>query len=309
MTLADLDLVVQDDAEAEEEWGALSALLDPLLTAETAEELWVELCLHDIGEASADGFDGEMALRRLHGDGQPDAVTTALVLLTSWRHRRCTARLVRRLAESGVLDESELDELAAALLDGDEFGLAVPAQWLGPWLTVTVDAPDDGGEGVEAASDGGACGGEGNEDACPGDGCDGEWMESSKVALPPRRIAPPLRRWAAARIVSRDTSRLAAVVERTEALERRHAAAAMAGLLDAADRLAAEDASALIERGVPWPDKTVRKLALTALAGYGDVARARALATVDADASIRAFAPRLVERAAGSEPSGPPTLF
>jgi len=251
-----------------------------LREAPTAPELWQELVLHDVGGSTTDPRDAELAFSRLHADGQPDAVTTALLLLTAWRWRRCTGDLLSRLVDTGLLADEALDELALIALFDDQAHFSVPAAFFsGPVFVLAADKP----EMVEEDDD--------PEPDLAGDD------------HPPRMhrpMQPPLRRWAAGRLLRRDGNRLEQIRARIGGLEARHAAAAMAGVLDALDALSPEQSDRVVAEALDWPDRTVRRLALRELVERGQATEARQRAGADRDASIRASAAML---------AAAPTLF
>lgn len=59
-----------------------------------------------------------MLFRRYHGDGQPGAMDTALLLCTDDRWREATGRLIEDIAGSGALPEDDLLALAEHFLGG-----------------------------------------------------------------------------------------------------------------------------------------------------------------------------------------------
>jgi hypothetical protein len=65
---------------------------------------------------SHDAFESLLLFRRsVHGDRPEGAAETAMMLLlTDWRWRRGTGRLVRAIEESGLVPEDDLDLLARA---------------------------------------------------------------------------------------------------------------------------------------------------------------------------------------------------
>lgn len=210
--------------------------IDPLRSAASPPELWLALLLHDMGGESSDILPAEECLRRLHGSGQPGAVQTALLLITAWRWRRCTARLIGPLVATGVLDDAELDELASRCLE-DTAAFTVPASTFdGPTVVLaswnrTDDQSDNPGVPVHA----------------------------DRVMT--RLLPPPPRRWGAARRLTQHPEELQGLLARIAELEPRHAAAAMTGVLDAHDHLPVQAAADVVARALTWPHAGVRKLA------------------------------------------------
>jgi hypothetical protein len=262
-----------------DEFAALNA-------AATAPELWNELLLHEPRGSTTDPQDALAALLRVHSAGEPGATVTALLLLTASRWRRCTAPLLRGIHASGLLSDDDLDELAEVGLFDDEAGFVVPAEvFAGP--TVALPREDDGGAVAAEPAD------------------DAPRPDDLPDAVMSRRLQPPLRRWAAGRLLRRDPERLAEVRERIRRLDPSAAAAAMCGVLDALDALPPEPVDRLLRDASRWPHKSVRLPALQLMAERGQRAEAARRAEADPDATIRAAAATL----AGPSTDGPATLF
>jgi hypothetical protein len=79
----------------------------------------------------------------------------------------------------------------------------------------------------------------------------------------PREVRPPLRRWAAARLVRRDPPSWPPILRRSGELDARGAAAVMRGLLDAIGSLPEPAQSLICRRAAGWPQLDVRKAAGT----------------------------------------------
>lgn len=254
-----------------------------LRAAATAPELWRRLLLFDAHGSGADLREAEDALRRLHSDGQTGAATTALVLLTSWRWRRRSDELLRRLLAAGVLDDTDLDELAEVGLQ-DEARFVLPGAVFSGISIVLPDRDEPAPDLVERDLD-------------------------PREVLPvrvERPLRPPLRRWAAGHLLQRYPHRLDEIRQRTGCLPARDAAAAMGGVLDEIEVLAKQQADEVVRDGLDWPHKSIRLRALRLLASGGHPAEAVARAQGDPDASIRAAAPQLLTP---PSPAGPATLF
>lgn len=260
--------------------------LAALDTAVTAPELWHELLLREPPGSTTDPEDAVAALRRLHSAGEPGATVTALLLLTAWRWRRCTAPLLRRIVASGLLADDDLDELAEVGLFDDEAAFVVPAAvFVGP--IVTLPPADDGAAVATEPSD------------------DVPQPDDLPDAVMSRMLQPPLRRWAAGHLLRRDPARLADVRERIRMLDPSAAAAAMCGVLDALDALPPEPVDRLLRDASRWPHKSVRLPALLLMAQCGQRAEAVRRAEADPDAKIRAAAATL----AGPSTEESATLF
>lgn len=111
----------------------------------------------------------------------------------------------------------------------------------------------------------------------------------------PHEIFPPLRRWAAERLVRRDLMSWSHVYPRARALESRGGAALMAGLLDAADALADPVRRLVVNVAVGWPRGDVRKAGLVLLAARDGVQSAHDRAMLDPNAQIRAWGASLLD--------------
>lgn len=274
-----------------------------LWSATTADDLHRILALQPPIRRSADA-DEPFALLRKHHETEPSgSAVTAMLLVTDLRWRGGVRNLVHRMAESGILDEEELDLLAQTFLAADDAVYwQLPDEWWGDDVVVVVI--DDGG-GVTAT----------DEDESAPEG----------PAVVRRQVAPPLRRWAAAHTVRGDSGPWGPVLARARALDASGGAAVAAGLLDAIDRLLPQVQEVLLGQSILWPDHSVRRLGLARVAQQQGPAAAYALARDDPNARIRAWADSLMnpsptpERptAAGSQrrmaPSDdapePPTLF
>lgn len=233
-----------------------------LLTAENAAELHRRLLLGPRC-AELDPAHGETLLRRYHGEGQPDALETAVLLCTDWGYYRGTAGLIARIAGSGLLTEAELDELADHLLQ-PVVVVEVPADWFGPAFVIPLGGALGSGSDVPVAAQG--------------------------AAIMERRIRPPLRRWAADRRMRQLEGSLEELEELCAELDAADAAAVVQGMCDAVEVLDDETAEAVLAKAVRWPRAQVRKIALDQLVARGEEQRARGLARQDPDAKIRRWA-------------------
>ena len=150
---------------------------------------------------------------------------------------RVTSRLIAAIADSGLLGTAELDELAESFLS-HEHVISYPLTWVSPdWLEVELDA----GTGRTYTV---------NEDT---------------LAQHRPSFEPPLGRWAAARVLRADPSRLDDLLRSARAFEPRHRDVLVHGLLDAADGLDENRQRSLIRRGLESAQATVRSTALDRL--------------------------------------------
>jgi hypothetical protein len=216
--------------------------------------------------ASSNHWDAGLLFRRHHGDGQPGALETALLLCTDLRWRRATAGLIAEIAGSGVLDGNELAVLAESFLYEAVIWEA-PAAWTeGAWIEIVLSESADGDDGPA-------------EDDPP----------TGPLEVR-REVRPPLRRWAAAELLRQRPERLDDVFARKQTLSARDAAAVVAGIIDASDALDQQRAQRVLEIGLGWPAGWVRLVALERLAGGHSLDAARRLAADDPDARIRRWA-------------------
>lgn len=249
-----------DPEEGLREWLALG-------NAPDADTLHQVLVMYSPIRHSADTLEPIGLLRRVVETEPEETFTTAFLLLTDRRWRRGSSQLARRVEESGCLDDDELDELAQLFVAADRaLFWAVPDHWFGDEELVIGEADADG-RGQEA-------------DEAP-----------IRVA---REVHPPLRRWAAARLVRSDLVSFDAVIERTGAVCARAAAAIMLGVLDAVDALDAAARDRLIDDAVLWPEHRVRRAAIELVSTRDGDEAAYGLAIRDPNARIRDWAPSLL---------------
>ncbi|WP_163570433.1 hypothetical protein [Fodinicola feengrottensis] len=118
--------------------------------------------------------------RRLHGAGQPGPVDSALLLCTDWRWRRTSSRVLAGILATEILNDEQQDQLAEELLWPEKATYEYPLGWLGSTfieidLSPTARAPKQRTV---------------HEDP-------------TTPMTAERRVWPPLRAWAAERVVSR----------------------------------------------------------------------------------------------------------
>lgn len=268
-----------------------------LWTAENAEALHQVLVLHPPVRQSSDAFEPMALLQKHHATEPATSATTAMLLLTDRRWQGGVSHLIRRIAESGILDEKELDFLASMFLAADDAVFwPIPDGWFSG-ETVSIALEPDG----------------------EGDVVDEDETEGPVVAR--REVWPPLRRWAAAHELQREPVRWEALLARVGQLKARHAAAVIAGLVDGIDALELDAQSVLIEQVVRWPEHGVRRQALELVVEREGPERAYALAKNDPSRRIRSWAeslrdlvptadsPKGLGRLRRSEHTDPPTLF
>jgi len=118
-----------------------------------------------------------------------------------------------------------------------------------------------------------------------------------------RHIAPPLRRWASARVLRTDPRTLDKLRARAAELGPIDGGAIASGVLDAVEVLDARGARRTIELGLDWPRGSVRLLALDVLAAIDPEDAARRAAT-DPDRKVRAWSPARLRPRAEPGPDG-----
>lgn len=234
-----------------------------ILGARSPDVLWRYLVANTHLRAIPNTFEATVAFQTLHEHHPSGALQTAQLLCTDLRWRRVTTPLITYMEESGILDDVALDELADSFLWQDRLAWPVPRQWL-----------RDGTVHLGRA---------------------GRKVAASNVVVE-RLIPPPLRRWAAARIVAHGPDRGAEVLARVEGLDARSGGAAVAGMLDAAEAWPTEERLIVIELGCCWPSGSVRLRALKLLADT-DRSGAAERAMDDPSATVRRWAQRLGSRA------------
>lgn len=237
-----------------------------LWTAENAEALWKALTLRQ-SLSGAHPFEALGLFRRHHENGEDGAVTTALLLCTASRWGRDTARLIVGLVDTAILGDADLDELASTFLWSDRFRFEYPARWIGTeWISIDLEGP----EGPVSIPIG--------------------RVDPDSTVPSERDIAPPLRRWAAARVLRTDPRTLDKLRARAAELGPIDGGAIVSGLLGAVEVLDASKARRAIELGLGWPRGSVRLLALDVLAAI-DPEDASRRAAIDPDRKVRAWSP------------------
>lgn len=227
--------------DVDSEWSPVDDLV-ALHSAEDAGELHRRLlCFGDGGGNKADAFEPWCLLHRFHADEPDGAAITALLLLTDRRWRNATSRLVRRIDESGLVPDDQLDLLAQAFLGaGPRVYWEAPGDWFdGPAIMLDPDSHDV-------------------VDVVDAEDLDGP--DDGPVVFA-REIRPPLRRWAAARVVRSDPACWGALVKRAREVDPRDGAAIMFGLVDGIDVVAPAAAAFLLGIAESWPHRKLREAA------------------------------------------------
>lgn len=226
--------------DLEDHWDPLDDLV-ALHTAGDAGELHRRLlCFPDWGGNKADAFEPWCLMHKFHADEPEGAAATALLLLTDGRWRNATGRLVRRIEESGLVPDEQLDLLAQTFLAA---GPQVYWEASGDWFTGPAIVLDDDSGAVDPI--------EVEEAGDPDDG----------PVVFAREIRPPLRRWAAGRAVRSDPACWGALVQRARHVDPRGGAAIMQGLVDSADLLTPAAREVVLVLAETWPHRKLREAA------------------------------------------------
>ena len=160
----------------------LGAEFFDLWTAETSDDLRRVLVLHSPMRSSADAFEPYALLSKHHKVDPSSTAVTAMLMVTDIRWRGGAGNLIRRIEQSGMVDDGPLDLLAEAFLAaGDALFWEVPDEWFGVEILIAIDEADQ--EFVE-----------------------GEEDDDERPTVARRQVYPPLRRRAAGRLVGRARS-------------------------------------------------------------------------------------------------------
>jgi hypothetical protein len=254
-----------------------------LWSAETSDDLRRVLVLYSPMRSSADAFEPYALLSKHHDIDPSSTAVTAMLMATDIRWRGGAGSLIRRIEQSGMVDDGALDLLAEAFLAaGDALFWEVPDEWFGAEIVIAIGEADQ--ELVE-----------------------GEEGDDERPTVARREVYPPLRRWAAGRLVGREPERWGDVYKRAGDLNARAAAATVSGLLDVIDSLPTATQDYLIDNAVRWPEHSVRRQGIGLVAERKGPEAAHAIAAGDPSAGVRAWAPSLLDPP--QPPKEPPTLF
>jgi hypothetical protein len=227
------------------------------------------LLLQSPGGWGSSGRGGEAAelLARVRGTGTfPDAFC-ALLLCTCPRWELATATVITAIEATGLLKPPDLDDLAESFLN-DNVTVSYSMAWLSPdwwtpeWLKELADEV-----GMAKIAD-------------------------DATGTDHRAVAPPLRRWAASRVLRESPQRLDELLSTASGLPPRHRDAMVRGLLDAAGSLEEPQRRQLVRRGLRSGQGPVRLAALEWLCELDGVEAARRRARSDHDAAVKNWQPR-----------------
>lgn len=234
----------------------ISDIADPL-------SLWQRLVLGAVGRALPPAVAID-AFRRLHRGGEPGAFDSALLLCTDWSWRRVSAKVISGVVDSGILDDDDQDRLADALLWQDWVHYRHPIWWIG---TTFVEYDRESRRLGRTIS-----------------------VDADTFTTTNRSVWPPLRTWAAGRVLGQGRASVDDVLERLRSLPARHAAAVVAGAVRVADALDDDQARTVLNAALTSRHKAPRKAALERLLASGEGELVRTLASNDPDASVRRWA-------------------
>jgi hypothetical protein len=237
---------------------------EELVAIDDAEELCRRLLGSPWGRGSSTRhMEAVELLANVRGTSELTASFVALMVCTCRRWDRVTARLIAALEDSGLLDSTELDELAESFLS-HEHVISYPLAWVSPqWLEVGL--------------------GDGN----------GRTYTVTEDTLAHHRVSvePPLRRWGAQRALRSNPTRLKELLRVAELFEPRDRDALIHGLLDASDVLDEPRRRGLIDRGLNASRASVRRAALDRLCELDGPEAARSRALSDPNATVRKWRP------------------
>ena len=165
------------------------------------------------------------AFQRLHCGGEPGAFDSALLLCTDWRWHRVSAKVISGIVNSGIIDDDDQDRLADLLPWQEHVRYGHPFWWLGTTL-LTYDLESPGpGRTVR--------------------------VDPNTPTTAHRHVWPPLRTWAAGRVLMRHRASAGDVLERARSLPARDAAAVVTGAVRVVDDLDPDQARTVLNAG--WP--------------------------------------------------------
>jgi hypothetical protein len=204
-------------------------------------------------------------LQSVAGTGELEEGLIALLLCTCPRWDRATGRLIADIEASGAVSDPELDELAEAFL-ADEVEIVYPLAWGSPeWLEIDLRDPrDDKPLRIDQCTPG----------------------------RDKRRIAPPLRRWAARRVLCAGPQRFDELLATARRFDPHPRGALILGMLDAAPQIPEDGRRELVRVGLATGMARVRRAALDLLCEVDGPHVALERARCDRDAKVRAWRPR-----------------
>ena len=201
------------------------------------------------------------AFQRLHRGGESGAFDSALLLCTDWRWRRVSAQAIAGILETGILDDGDQDRLADTLLWQDRVRYRHPIWWIATSFVEYQLGSTKPGRTIH--------------------------VDPDTPSTAERTVWPPLRAWAAGRVLGRRRASVDDVVEHARSLPARDAAAVVTGAVRVTDDLDDDQARTVLNVASTWRHKAPRLAALERLLARGDDELVQTLAGNDPDASIR----------------------
>lgn len=239
-------------------------LEDEFSELEDPEEL-SRLLLHPLRGSSTRPGEAIELFRRFHRTEGANNRLMALLLCTTWRWHRATAKLIAGLEGTGLLTDAELDELADSFLSS-EVTVEYPLGWVfTKGKAVSIDLDELSTEEVT--------------------------LDENTMVSTTLHCQPPLRRWAAARALRARPTRLGALLRFAKSLDPGHRDAIIHGLLDSAGVLEPAVRRRLVKRGLRSGQGRIRRAALELLCELDGPDTALGVARSDPDATVRAWEP------------------
>lgn len=233
------------------------AELTSLFGAETPRALQQAMVI-PTRRAATNCWDAVTVVRAVHGEDDTGLVELLALACTSRRWEKVARALLMDLDDHGLLHSGVTGTLAITFLQTDVVAVTAPGAWLADFYLQLRDG-----------------------DLHP--------LDPAETYTLRRPVTPQLRRWAACESV-RERADIAPVLTRALALDSRHGAAVVLGLLDACDQVDPRTATELIGIGMEWPSASVRLPALKRLAAMGRDGDALVRAAHDPAAHVRSWA-------------------
>jgi hypothetical protein len=254
----------------------MSEMTSPMLTEISAITdalpLWRKLVSAAIGRPLPPAVAVD-AFQRVHGRGERGAFDSALLLCTDRRWHNVSAKVISGIVDSGILDDDDQDRLADALLWQQQVRYRHPL-W---WISTTFIEFDLASRGPVRTVR----------------------LDPNTPTTAHRSVWPPVRAWAASRVLKRHRTSAGDVLAHARSLPARDAAAVVTGAVRAVDNLDPDHARSVLNAALNWGHKAPRKAALERLLVDGEHDLVRTLTDNDPDASIRRWADKQLKDEGG----------
>ena len=172
--------------------------------------------------------------------------------------------MIAGIVDSGILDDDDQDRLADILLWHEQVRYRHPFWWLG--TTLVECYLDSTGPGRTIR------------------------VDPNTPTTAHRNVWPPLRTWAAGRVLMRHRTSAGDVLDHARSLPARDAAAVVTGAVRVVDDLDPDQARTVLNTALTWGHKAPRKAALERLLAGGEDDLVQTLTDNDPDVSIRRWA-------------------